>query len=235
VTLNILNRENATRHLGAAFRRSRPGPEQDLVDAFLKELPFSAPRGCNTTIFCEPRLESGFPDLVIVFWNVAVTKKWVPARSVLRREDIQLIHYLHQSGPASTNDLSSRLLKPVSANLARLEAANLVSRAGVLWKPRPIANSFAAKRIIAIEAKMSEWTRAIRQAFQNTWFASDSFVLWPRERTSEKAKSVAHNFGVKLCSPGIRLAYDDDDSSNNIPRSYVSWLFNEWVWRSTQS
>jgi hypothetical protein len=93
-SLTIVDRDTAPRDFGAAFRPSRPGPEQELVEEFLDEEPFLTPEGYHATIFCEPRIESGFPDLVIVLWDKSVTEKWVPKRAKLQRLDIQLMHYL---------------------------------------------------------------------------------------------------------------------------------------------
>ena len=233
MTLTILDRDNTPRPFGAVFRRSRPGPERKLVEAFLEQFPFSIPRGCSTTVFCEPRIESGFPDLVIVFWNEAIAERWVPDRFRLIKDDIRLIHYLHQTGPLSSEALRARLSKSVIANLDRLEAAELVFRVGNAWKPRCLAKSFAARQIIAVEAKISEWARAARQAFQNTWFASDSFVLLPKDRPVAAVRSAAREFGIRFCSPGKCLR-SKNMSASSLPRSYVSWLFNEWAWRSAQ-
>src|SRR5271169_4258434 len=69
MALTIVDRDTAPQGFGAAFRQIRQGPERKLVEAFLEELPFSTPRGCHATVFCEPRIESGFPDLVVVLWS----------------------------------------------------------------------------------------------------------------------------------------------------------------------
>jgi hypothetical protein len=233
MTIAILDRNNAPGNIGTLFRRSRPGPETKLVGSFLEGLQVSIPRGCNATVFCEPRIESGFPDLVIVVWNVAVARKWNLERSRLKREDFQLIQYLLHSGPLTYSDLGVRLNRPVSSNLTRLEAANLVFRVGDSWRPRSLAQSFATRHIIAIEAKISAWTKAIRQAFQNTWFASDSLVLLPQRKSLAPVRSAARKLGIKLCSPGTELTYNHTMPSRCLPRSYVSWLFNEWAWRFT--
>jgi hypothetical protein len=231
MTFNILNRRNAPRNFGAIFRQTRPGPERKLVEHFLEELPLSVPRGCNTTVFCEPRIESGFPDLVIVLWSTAVAKTWRRSRVHLVTDDFRLIHYLHQAGPLLEEDLRKRLLKPVARNLARLEAADMAYCVGHIWRPRPLYKSFAARRIIAIEAKVSEWTRALGQAVQNTWFASDSFVLLPKRIHAKAIPPSARSFGVRICAPGDMLSYKNKAASSCLPRSYASWLFNEWAWR----
>ena len=81
----ILDSDSAHRsRLDASFRRKRPGPELDLIESFLRAMPLHIPRGCQATVFREPQLESGFPDLVIVVWRVATTREWRPARIALQ-------------------------------------------------------------------------------------------------------------------------------------------------------
>jgi len=233
MNLTILDRNNAPRGIGTIFRRSRPGPEQRLVCSFLEDLQATGPRGCNATVFCEPQIESGFPDVVIVVWNAAIARKWNPERARLRREDFRFVQYLLQSGPLTYTEITRRLARKVSSQLDRLEEANLVSCTGETWNPRPLSQSFAARHIIAIEAKISAWTKAIRQAFQNTWFASESLVLLPDAIRIKPARCAARKLGVNVCSPRTQLCYDRPAASRCLPRSYASWLFNEWAWRNT--
>lgn len=227
----IVDRHTAPRGFEAAFRPARPGPEQKLVQSFLSEEPFSPRHGFNVTIFCEPRIESGFPDLVVVFWDATVTQRWVPARADLRKQDIKLLHYLYQTGPLSSEELPNRFSVPIGRSLARLEAADLICSVRGRWRAQPLNKTFAVRRIVAIEAKISEWARALRQAFQNTWFASDSYVLLPEKKSSGKIRAAARPLGVKLCAPGQPLRCKQRISRGCLPRSYVSWLFNEWSWR----
>ena len=232
--LTIVNRDSAPQGFGAAFRQTRPGPEQELVEAFLSEKPFLTPCEFNITIFCEPRIESGFPDLVVVVWDKKVAEKWVPARANLRKQDVKLLHYLYQTGPLTTVELRSRFRVSVSPSISRLEKAALLHQAKDKWKPQPLNKAFAARHILAIEAKISEWARAVHQAFQNTWFATDSYVLLPKEKPTAKIRAAAQPYGVKLCAPGQQLVYQQRNVKHSLPRSYVSWLFNEWAWRLGQ-
>ena len=70
MTPSILDSNSETKGLGVSFRKNVPGPEHELLDWFLEQQPIRAPRGCRATFFREPRLESGFPDLVAVIWHV---------------------------------------------------------------------------------------------------------------------------------------------------------------------
>lgn len=233
MTRTILDYDSTTAAVGAIFRRRRPGRESDLVHRFLEELPLSLPRGCHVTIFCEPRLESGFPDLVLVIWNVGKTRRWNPERATLLREDIRLLHYLYlHRGSAATSDVLKHLFpRRLYASLDRLSAAHLVRERGGLYWPRSLSYAFAVRRIIAIEAKMSEWSAAVEQAFVNTWFASDSYVLLPNKRRTHRLRAMARSRGVRICSPGEPIILYGSAPRRTLPRSYASWLFNEWAWR----
>ena len=54
---------------GLSFRRARLGPEQELVDWFLERDTVRPCSGERVTIFREPRLASGSPELVGVVWK----------------------------------------------------------------------------------------------------------------------------------------------------------------------
>src|SRR5690606_26441777 len=95
-----------------------------------------------------------------------------------------------------------------------------------------LANIFLANRIVSIEAKMSNWRKAIFQAVNNLWFASDSYVLIPDLKNSGNIASYAKDYGIGV------IKFDGEKSvellapvSNKIPASYGSWIFNEMAVR----
>ena len=217
-----------------AFRRARSGPESDMVQAFISNRPFNVPRGLRATIFCEPRIESGFPDIVVVFWSVAVAKKWSAERVHLKRDDVRRVHHLHLIGGATTRELRGVFPRGLDASIERLRAASLIRLVRDRWIPMSLERSFAARRIIAIEAKIAEWSVAIEQAFLNTWFASDSYVLLPQRAPAAKIRAAARLKGVHLCSPAKAIICNRPAFPGKLPRSYASWMFNEWAWRSAE-
>ena len=91
---------------------------------------------------------------------------------------------------------------------------------------------FALRKIVAVEAKIANWKRAIEQAINNTWFASHSYVLMPSLKNIEDVVSVSSQFGI-----GVIIQESDSNSIVSqakpleIPSSIGSWLFNEWVIR----
>ena len=230
--VTVIDSDTANNELGVAFRRSRSGPERELVDWFLETLPIRIPRGCRATVFCEPRLESGFPDLVAVVWNVSTAERWNDARTALSREDLRLAHYLHQAGRSDAETLRRVLNRNVLPNLDRLEAAELVRRTRDEWVPRAMSWSFAARRIIAIEAKVHEWAAALDQAVLNTWFASESYVLVPHVPRGERLVEAATPLGIGVCTKSDGSMAAPKSHTGNLPRSYASWLLNDWAWRA---
>lgn len=220
---------NAT-GVGIAFRRPTLGPENDLVQSFLKSSPVAVPRGSNMTVFVEPRLESGFPDLVFVQWREGRTATWPAERFDLKSEDIRVLHSLFVAGPASPCALKNCFGRGVVPRLERLTAADVVYFRSGTWHARPLKKIFAVQRIIAIEAKTDDIQGGLQQALLNTWFASVSYLLTPHVPRTDRITSQATTFGVGLWSQKAGIVHRA--SSAPVPRSYASWLFNEWVWRA---
>jgi hypothetical protein len=113
-------------------------------------------------------------------------------------------------------------------SLERLARSDMALLRGNHWRARPLSKIFAIRRIIAIEAKVSEWRAALDQAFINTWFTPESYVLVPVIPRGASLLDTALKQGIGVLSkqrphleprPAMR------------PRSYASWLFNEWSWR----
>jgi len=228
----VIDRESAQSPWGLSFRRRRLGPERELIDHFLNQNPITIPRGCRLTIFQEPRLESGFPDLVAVVWNEAIARAWSPARADLSPADIRLTHYLFHAGPCDDAQLRRLLLRNLTASIERLHSAGMIRSVGGRWSTRTRSRLFAARRIIAIEAKVGEWDAALRQAFLNTWFASESYVLVPRIPRTGRLLDEANLLGIGVWASAEKKARLPSSLRNPLPCSYASWLFNEWAWRA---
>jgi hypothetical protein len=220
----------AGRESGASFRTPRSGPESDLVQWFRDNPPVHVPRGSTITIFQEPRLESGFPDLVIVQWREGRTFDWRPERMKLKAGDIRILHWLYREGPAASGSLKSLFGRDVTPGLERLQSAKVAYCRAGMWKARPVKSIFAVEKIIAIEAKMEDIRGGLQQAFLNTWFASVSYLLTPHVPRHECIRERAAVLGVGLWSQKAGVVHEP--VAVPVPSSYASWLFNEWVWRA---
>lgn len=227
----LVDSDSKHTRLGAGFRRKRPGPELDLVDGFLEAMPLQVPRGCRVTVFREPRIESGFPDLVIVVWREATTRRWKEERTSLKPQDMRIMHFLHRARKATSKDLAS-CFRGTTASLERLHNAEVVRQVGRAWVPRALSWSFAARKIIAVEAKIGKWADALDQAVLNTWFASKSYILIPNS-PPDRLLEVANRLGIGIISMNGEVADEIASPVGELPRSYVSWMFNDWAWRAS--
>jgi hypothetical protein len=232
MTVTVLDRSCTTAQLGPSFRHRQVGPENELVDWFLDNLPIRVPRGSHATVFREPRLQSGFPDVVITIWNVKTTESWSPKRAHLTDRDIRVMHHIGQRGACSLSELQLLFSDRIAPCIERLLAAEMVRPRKDIWVARSLAKAFAVRRIIAIEAKMSDWTVALEQAHLNTWFASESYVLLPHVGRREKVVAEASAAGIGIWSREDGKVHPALSEPTPMPRSYASWLFNEWAWRA---
>jgi hypothetical protein len=215
---------------GLTFRKSRSGPEEDLIVNFLSKLNSKSEPGIQLTIFKEPRLESGSPDLVGVFWDLPTAQQWNSNRTNLRRFDFRLLHQLSCWGKTDVGKIRDSFGRHATASLNRLEAASMVSVQRDQAKVRPIQKLYAVRHIFAIEAKVSDWRKAIRQAFLNSWFATSSHVLLPRMPSNVHALTEARSLGVRIWAPTVSKLILKPPMSY-LPISYASWLFNDWAWK----
>jgi hypothetical protein len=110
----------SSRTPGLSFRKSKAGPEQELLDWFLQQKLFRVPRGHNVSIFREPRLPSGYPDLVIVVWDASVARQWTSERGALTPSDLRVMHFLGNEGPKEIEELRGVFSAAVDRQLDRL-------------------------------------------------------------------------------------------------------------------
>lgn len=218
---------------GVVFRRTLPGPEQELVESFVSAMPVVHAPDSRVTVLREPCLESGFPDLVVVVWRAARTAEWCDSRLALVENDLRLMHYIFQRRRAPHSELKAHFgSRFAQSSIERLHSAGLVRAAGRAWFPCAFERAFAATKIIAVEAKLGKWTDVLNQARLNTWFASKSYVLVPR--VSDKQMRQAQRLGIGVLCPeqdGIR---EWPASTAPLPRSYASWVVNDLAWRCSK-
>lgn len=213
------------------FRKSRSGPEEDLIASFLAKLTSKSEPGIQLTIFKEPWLKTGSPDLVGVIWDVPTAEHWNAARLKLKPVDFRIHHqltHLEQTDCTLTRHLFER---SAWSSLDRLEAADMISIHHDAISVSPLDKVYAVRHIFAIEAKIAAWRKALDQAFLNRWFATSSHVLLPRMPSNTNAIATARSLGVSLWAPEVSKLTLRLPSIASAPTSYVSWLFNDWTWK----
>jgi hypothetical protein len=236
ITATNIKKYKALKSHGPLLRYPLDGQEAELVERYLTQwLSSSLERGSRVTVFLEPRLVSGYPDVVAVYWTPTIASRWPRARSDLTPIDIRIIHQAYLSKRYDESMLGALFGRAtVVESTDRLEAARIIVRGKRSLRLQPLREIFAVKRLVAIEAKIAAVQRGLDQAFHNTWFASESYLLVPALPRKTEFLSAARNLGIGLLIEEI--AFDEAPvraRKDRLPKSYPSWLFNEWAWRST--
>lgn len=225
----MVDHPQAGARIGARLRRGNPGPETTLLEEFLHNLKIEIPRGCRVTMFREPHLECGVPDLVVAVWHAATAEKWLADRSAVTVADLRMLQFLLWEEGEFETELRTRF-QGAKASLERLSAAGLARRRGSMWLPMSLSGTFALRRLIAFEAKVADWFGVVEQALRNTWFACESHVLVPAGASGPRRTNLPRR--VRVFTPERAVLEIRARYRQVTPRSYASWLFNEWVWRA---
>ncbi len=217
---------------GLFHRQSIAGREKDLVETFASTCLSPPPIGQYQLTFVEPRLASGFPDLVVVFVDGASAKDWSHDRAKLSKREICILHHITTAGAQKLDRLEKVFPRGLRSSLRKLESASLLHYSRARWRVVGSRKLFAIKRIVAIEAKIDGWRAGLRQATMNRWFASESFLLLPRVPKSAMIATECRKGGVGLLTIDTPLSRPIiRPKRQRQPGSYASWLFNEWVCR----
>jgi hypothetical protein len=217
---------------GPPVRKPKNGPEQDLVHLFVRNQFPAPPKGQSLTVFIEPKVGLTFPDIVAVYWNEKTTERWPLPRKNLSKQDILLLHYIYMSKGASIEDLEAVFPRTALSSIEQLSKSRLIYSKMHSWHTYALKHIFAVRRLITIEAKIDDWKGGLQQAFHNTWFSSESYLLMPNSTLNKNLISSASSLGIGLLASHYPLTkpiliprYD------HLPKSYISWFFNEWAWR----
>jgi hypothetical protein len=213
-------------------RQTVKGPEDRLVTSFLPQFiaQFQLPSDCCLTIFQEPRLASGLPDLVAVVWNRHVVNRWPSSIGTVRPDDLRIAHLLVTQGAQSETQLRGFGFHSPTASLRRLEASETIRLQNNRWNIAPLDDCFAVRKIVSIEAKVGAWKSVLDQALANQWFASESCVLIPDSLYSEDRRKEAGRWGIGVWVQGeSKPEQRSEPNLTSQPLSYASWLFNHWI------
>lgn len=234
--------------LNLEFRKSNPaiglltrtpthGPELDMLENAAPNLiDLFSRKKHDVAVFWEPKVDVGFPDLVIAIFSPKAYEAWAKERASITNADLKLAHHLFNCKGMSSVELEQMLGIPsreLLRSLERLLDAGLIRRASSKWCLRPFSKIFGIQRLIAIEAKLSNWTDAFIQAESNLWFASESYVLSPvaRPRPATQDRSSTHGVGILSSGSNIPETIMQAPRRRRLPTSYASWQFNEWIGR----
>ena len=212
---------------------SRVGPEStyvsDFIDSYLKDnkTPF------EISVFIEPDLGVQIPDIVFVFWEKKITKHWSEKRLYIDNYDFRLIHYIFLMGSVNFKKIDKVFPNITNSRIDKLVESEILNISKDIFSLNKFSSIFAVKKIVSFEAKIKLSSRVVNQAFANTGFSSTSYILSTTKRPSERLLNEIRIRDVGLWSynPGITNRCLIEPINHTLPKSPISWKFNDMSWR----
>lgn len=227
----------SNRRIGYVARTSTKGEEYDMVSQYINKLivHYEKLKKKRIAVFIEPQIETGYPDIVIAEFYSSDTFK-NKYRDKLKVKDLKILYHIQQQGRTSITQISEELgfsIYEINNSVKRLNKASMVqiSKDNKVIKKTPLKKYYKIKNIIAIEAKVNKWSEAIRQAENNIWFSSKSYIMLNKTKCNDsiKKKCIESGIGIILINGKIKTYLVGE--SRKQPVSYASLQFNEWVYR----
>jgi hypothetical protein len=230
--------KNSRPDIGLYTRPATLGSEYELVEQFIEYY-------CNTficnnkknrlAVFVEPRIDSGFPDVVFASYLPSITDNWSQQREALDVFDLKLLSYLCSTENVTGKKIISTLGFPEKQTLGSLEKlmdSKLVSYRSGSWRVRELCKVFSLTKLIAVEAKLNDIEKLVEQTHLNTRFASHSYALTNSAHPQGTTVNTFKCFGLGLYGKDTQFRHIVKAKPFSIPSSYLSFQFNEWIGKS---
>lgn len=224
--------------IGYVARTATRGQEFDMVSKYIYFLisKYSRLKNKKAAIFVEPQLDTGYPDIVIVEYFSLPTNGWNKSRNDLTSTDLKILYYIQKKRGGPVTEISDTLgysVSLVEKSVRRLNEAGLIHLSKSKKTVRNVQlNSYCRiHKIIAIEAKIDKWKEAIRQANNNIWFATESYVLMNKESCSATITEICKENGIGIILVNGKIRTELQSIQRSFPVSYASLQFNEWLLR----
>ncbi len=219
-------------------RSSTAGREFDMVTYYLNQLieKYERLKRKRAAIFIEPQLDTGYPDIVIVEFYSIPKKQWIDIRDSINITDLRILYYIQTHGQTSISDLRnilgfpSELLDKTIYKLRNCKLITTTSKSNTICSV-PLKSYCRISNIISIEAKIDKWSEAIRQASNNVWFSTKSYVLMNKDSCSNSILSACRESGVGIIAVNGKAKTMLESKTRRFPVSYASLQFNEWILR----
>lgn len=234
--MTIFNTSNPD--IGLFTRPTTHGGEYALVELFIDYYCNKFTRNNKKTqlaVFVEPRLDSGFPDVVFASYLPSITDNWSDRRESLDVYDLKLLSYLCTAEKPIGAKLISTLGFPERQTITSLEKlmdAKLVSYRDRGWRVRELRNVFSLTKLIAVEAKLNDINKVVEQTHLNTRFASHSYALTNSAHPQGETVKTFKRFGIGLYGKDSQFRRIVEARQYTLPSSYLSFQFNEWIGKS---
>lgn len=227
--------DNSIPEIGLFTRNPTLGNEFDLVQDFIGYFCskfIKDNKRNNLAVFLEPRIVSGFPDIVFASYRPSIMNNWSEARKDIDTNDLKILSHLIKTRGATGERLISQLKMPERQTIISLEKllnAQLIIYGSKLWKCVDLRSVFSITKIITVEAKIGDMSSVMEQSFLNTWFASHSYALSSSFKPHAETLKAFSNRGLGLYCKSKSFRKVVEAKPLSLPSSYQSLQFNEWI------
>lgn len=152
----------------------------------------------NTEVLDELDLGYGVADLVVAKYSITKLKRTEP----LNYDDIFIYQLLEKKGALTfynIKEITRTSGRKLRSSLNRLHQEGFIQVKGDKYETK---SRFKEIEAIAIEAKLKNWKRALKQAYRYKWFASYSYVVMDANyvRPALNNRNLFRKFNVGLAS-----------------------------------
>lgn len=228
---------NNCEEIGVKNRTITEGREIELVRNYIdyRKNQFQASDNNKMAIFIEPQVGNAYPDIVFVEYDPEKYQAWNSCRNTLEKKDLKILYHIFSVNGIDFEEVVSQLgvtWKDAGLSIEKLYDSNLIIREGGKWVLRN-KDSIVVNNIQAVEAKVDKWEQVLQQSIINKNFASESYALMDtKTRPKKEILTKFGRFGVGVClKNGNEFKMLKKAKQNNIPHSFNSILFNEWIGR----
>lgn len=228
--------EENDNNIGLKTRKQTKGEELDLVKKFIEYYANkfdSKKTNTKLVIFCEPYIESGFPDIVFAEYQEEIYNNWNDKRENLKINDLKVLQHIINSKKITSKKIKTQLgltgdndLLPI---IEKLYDAELIVRKNGFYEPKCLDLFYGIRKLEVFEAKINNITTVVEQANINNWFASKTFILSNVNHPTEKTIQKLEKTGVGMYALDQEFKKIKDAKKHSLPSCYISLLFNEWI------
>lgn len=234
---DIIEIYNNYNNIGIKNRTITEGTEINLVRDYInfRKNEFQSTNDRKLAIFLEAKVADSYPDIVFVEYSPENYINWNNTRSELNQADLKILYHIYATNGLDFTNIVRQLgvnWKDVSLSIEKLYDSDLIIRSCREWKIKD-EKKISTYKIEAVEAKLNKWEEVLQQSIINKNFASESYALsMMKSRPKDEILNKFKKFGVGVYLKNehgfkrIRKA-----KSNNIPVSFNSIYFNEWIGR----
>ena len=235
---NVLIFNGSDTDIGYIARTNTLGKEFDMVNQYIHFLinKYSKLKSKKAAIFIEPQIETGYPDIVVVEFYSLPNKQWNPKRQSLNSTDFKILYFVQAKKNSSVIQIADTLgfsQEITHRAVIKLNSCGLVhlSKSGKYVRNVRLQAYCRICKIISIEAKIDKWNEAIRQANNNVWFSTESYVLMNKDTCSSAIQENCKINGIGIILINGKIKTVLPSAQRKFPVSYASLQFNEWIFR----